>query len=576
MQDYGPQTPAGQAIFAQKYAQPNETYRDAANRLAYGLSETPDDYHAIRQVLNQMRFLPAGRIWAGVGTAKNTCAHNCFVSGTIADSYVDEPGSIMDRAKEAAATMRMGGGIGYDFSTLRPRGALVKKLMSNATGPVSFMEIFNAVGLNTSSSGHRRGAQMGILRVDHPDILEFVSAKQNNESLRGFNISVALTDKFMDAVQAGSPFDLVFGGEVYGVVQARDLWEKIMRSAWDWAEPGVVFIDRINQQNNLAYCETIAATNPCSEQPLPPYGACLLGSFNLPKYLKVEPGRPSPALRSVGYCFDFTTFIQDVHVVVRAMDRVNDVARYPLAEQMEEALSKRRMGLGVMGLANAIEALGHPYASPAFLDMTHAILSRLKNEAYRASALLARDKGHFRLFDPLAYAAAPFIADLDTDVQDLIQQHGLRNSHLISFAPTGTISQMADNVSGGIEPTFMREYVRPVIFPDGTRDLTVQDYGVASLNIAPRCSDELTAKEHIDVLVACQEHSDSAVSKTCNVSAAISWDDFQEIYFDAYRRGAKGCSVFNKDGMRFGLLRPVEEPVAEAYDAGCASGVCGL
>lgn len=575
MAEYGPQTAAGQDIFRQKYAQPNESYRDAANRIAFSLSDSPQHYHEFRKILLDMRFLPAGRVWAGVGTSKSTCAHNCFVSGVIADSYVDEPGSIMDRAKEAAATMRMGGGIGYDFSTLRPRGSLVKKLMSNATGPVSFMEIFNAVGLNTSSSGHRRGAQMGVLRIDHPDIEEFISAKQDNTSLRGFNISVAVTNLFMEAVGADADFSLTFGGAEYGKVRARDLWEKLMRSAWDWAEPGVLFIDHINQGNNLAYCETITTTNPCSEQPLPAFGSCLLGSFNLVRYLiPVTAKLTHRGEHFSPYDFDMAQFSDDIWAVVRAMDRVIDVARYPLPEQKKEAEQKRRMGLGVMGLANAIEAMGYGYASMEFISMTHAILHSLKNEAYAASAALAKEKGFFPMFRGDLFMASPFIKTLKSDVQEVIAENGIRNSHLISFAPTGTISQMADNVSGGIEPTYDTHIIRPVIFPDGVRELQVVDYGVANLNTQPRTADRLSAIEHIDVLVAAQKHCDSAVAKTCNVSAEIGWEGFQDIYFDAWRRGAKGCSVFNKDGKRFGLLRSAES--AEALDSACVGGSCAI
>lgn len=577
MAEYGPQTPAGQEIFAQKYAKPNETYRDMCGRVASELTTNPLQYRAFREIMLRMAFLPGGRNIAALGTSKSACAHNCFVSGVIADSYVDGPGSIMHRAHEAAATMRMGGGIGYDFSTLRPRGALIKKLASNATGPVSFMEIFNAIGLNTCSSGHRRGAQMGILRCDHPDIEEFISAKQDQQTLRGFNISVAITDEFMWACESDTEFPLRFAGEIHGTVRARALWDKLMRSAWDWAEPGVVFIDRVNADNNLQYCETIAATNPCGEQPLPPFGACLLGSFNLVKYLQkqnVYELSHRPGTFTTPWTFDLHEFKHDVNIVVRAMDRVIDVANYPLPEQKAEALSKRRMGLGVMGLANAIEAMGYPYGSEDFLLWTNMILGTLANEAYRASAQLAGERGAFPLFDRDAYMASPYVARLNSDVRSAIAETGIRNSHLISFAPTGTISQMADNVSGGIEPTFLESYIRPVIFPDGTRDLLVEDYAVRSFGTKPRTADQVRAREHIDVLVAAQRWSDSGCSKTCNVDGSMAWEDFKNIYVDAWRRGAKGCSVFNKDGKRFGLLRAAEPDVQA--DAGCASGVCGM
>lgn len=577
MTDYGPQTRFGQDIFSQKYAFRGEDYRSAANRIGSALSDSPDHYHKVRDLVGNLEFLPAGRILGGAGTTKGVCLHNCFVSGTIADSYVDGHGSIMDRAKEAAQTMRMGGGIGYDFSTLRPRGSLIKRLDSNATGPVSFMEIFNAVGLATCSSGHRRGAQMGVLRVDHPDIYEFVQAKQNSGALTGFNISVAVSNAFMLAVENDTDFPLCYGGEVYRTIRARELWELIMRAAWDWAEPGILFIDRMNIENNLAYCETIAATNPCSEQPLPPYGACLLGSFNLARYIKEWPGGGY-------YLFDMDRFRSDIPVAVRALDMVNDVAKYPLHEQWEEAMNKRRMGIGVMGLANAIEALGLPYGSPGFLTATDDILTVLKNEAYRASALLAREKGAFPAFRRDEYLASPFVQRLDSDVIELIATHGIRNSHLISMAPTGTIAQLCDNVSGGIEPVFMAEYTRDAIFPDGKRTEIVMDYGLRAFGTKPRVADECTVDEHLGVLCMAQAHTDSACSKTTNINGEMAWDDFKDIYMKAWKRGAKGCTVFNKDGKRMGVLREIEAPghtdlmiSPEAIDrAICASGTCDI
>lgn len=580
MTDYGPKTPAGQEIFAQKYAQPGETFRDACNRLASGLSDSPEHYHAFRDILLHQRFFTGGRIWGSIGTSKGTCSHNCFVSGRIEDSYVDGPGSIMDRAKEAATTMRMGGGIGYDFSTLRPRGSLIKRLASNATGPISFMEIFNAVGLATCSSGHRRGAQMGVLRVDHPDIEEFIHAKQNNGSLTGFNISIAVTDAFMRAVESGATeFPLTFEGQVHRTIHPGQLWESIMRSAWDWAEPGILFIDQINERNNLKYCETITATNPCSEQPLPPYGACLLGSFNLIKYLRPQ----AIQLTHRGeytkpWDFDAEQFINDIYHVVRAMDKVIDVALYPLAEQKAEAFDKRRMGLGVMGLANCIETIGYPYGSFEFITMTNTILMLMAKHTYKASALLAAEKGAFPLFERDSYLAAPYIQKLGCSTKDLIAKHGIRNSHLISFAPTGTISQMADNVSGGIEPVFQREYIRPVKFPDGTRDMVIKDHAFCSFGTNPKTADECSAKEHIDVLATAQVWSDSAVSKTCNVDGRMAWEDFKSIYMYAWHKGAKGCSVFNKDGKRFGLLRTVDPKsgAPEQVDPTCISGACAI
>ncbi len=558
MQEYGPQTAMGQYILSKKYAQKGETWRDVSNRVASALADGSEHYHAFRQIMLHQRFIPGGRILAGAGTSKSVCLHNCFVSGVIEDSFVDGRGSIMDRAKEAAATMRMGGGIGYDFSTLRPRGSLIRKLGSSASGPVSFMGIFNATCLATCSSGHRRGAQMGVLRIDHPDVEEFIYSKQNQTALTGFNISLAVTDEFMHAVETGSEFPLRFAGDIYRMIDARDLWEQVMRSAWDWAEPGVIFIDRMNAENNLQYCEAITTTNPCSEQPLPPYGACLLGSFVLPKYLTQVPS---------GWAVDMNQLKEDMPHVIRGMDNVNDVAKYPLPEQLHEALQKRRMGIGVMGLANCLEACGFPYGSSGFLQAMHTVLTIIRNEAYAASARLAAEKGPFPLFDRARYMSSPFITRLDGDVKTLIYENGIRNSHLISMAPTGTICLIADNVSSGIEPTFSERAQNTMMTENGPEQFDVEDYGIAFLGTKPRTSSEVTAEEHINVLCAAQLHTDSAVSKTCNVTGQMPWEDFKALYHQAWRRGAKSCSVFNADGKRAGVLTSSEA-------AGCASGTC--
>lgn len=546
----GPMTEASDAIHALKYRQRGETFRDAVNRIAYALTDGPAQYHDLREIIGAMRFFPAGRVQSAVGSARETTPYNCFVSGTIPDSFVScdnpENSSIMGRATEAAETMRRGGGIGYDFSTLRPRGSLIRKLDSYSSGAVSFMSIFNTVCQNVSSAGHRRGAQMAVLRVDHPDIIEFINAKHNNDALTGFNMSVAMTDEFMEAVELKRPFPLRFKGEVYRTIDASELFEMIMRSTWDWAEPGTLFVDTINRMNNLWYCETICATNPCGEQPLPPYGACLLGSFNLVKYLTKSEGK---------YSFDWDQFAVDIPLVVRAMDKVIDIAAYPLPQQEQEAKSKRRMGLGVMGLANAGEAVAGPYASPAFLDFEEQVHRFLANEAYRASALLAKEKGAFPLFDKERYLQGRFIAKLDDDVRDLIATYGVRNSHLTSDAPTGTIAFAADYVSSGIEPVFaLGVSQRPVNTPDGQKLFEVQDYGERVLGIKGKQSHEVTPDEHVDVLVTASRWVDSAVSKTCNMDGTVPWEKFKNVYKRAWEGGAKGCTTFNKDGKRFALL----------------------
>lgn len=484
---------------------------------------------------------------------------NCFISGTIGDSFVVGHDSIMARAGEAASTMRMGGGIGYDFSTLRPRGALIKKLQSKSSGPVSFMEIFDAVGRAASSAGHRRGAQMGVLRVDHPDVEEFIHVKNNREKLTGFNMSLGITDKFMHAVDTGAPFELKFGGQVYKEIDAQALWDVIMRSTWDWAEPGVLFIDTINRLNNLWYCETIAATNPCGEQPLPPHGACLLGSFNLVKYI------------SLSHSFEWEQFRRDVRVAVGAMDRVTDVSIYPLHEQEQEAIGKRRMGLGVTGLANAVEAMGWLYGSPQFLDIEAQILDVLRDESYQASMLLARERGSFPLFSAGDFANSEFVKTLPHELQADIVQNGIRNSHLTSIAPTGTISMAADNVSSGIEPVFSLRQKRIVNMSDGPQEIEINDYGLENFgSVNAKTVEQVTVQEHLDVLVTAALRVDSAVSKTCNVPSTTPWADFKSLYVQAYERGAKGCTTYRVGGKRGSILTAAPDEAC-AYDP--ATGV---
>jgi len=514
--------------------------------------------------MRDLRFMAGGRVQSAAGATKQVTPYNCFVSGRIQDSFVHGVGCIMDRAKEAAATMRMGGGIGYDFSTLRPRGATIKKLGSQSSGPVAFMDIFNAICHCTASSGNRRGAQMGVLRVDHPDIEEFIQAKHNNDRLTGFNVSVAVTDDFMRAVTYGLTFTLNWGGEAWREVDARNLWDMIMRSTYNWAEPGVLFIDQINGMNNLAYCEEIVATNPCGEQPLPPFGACLLGSFNLVRYLKVlgPDGEVYPVPQEMAegceYIFDWALFVQDIPVVVRLMDRVVDISHFPLAEQKEEALSKRRMGLGVTGLANTGEALGLPYGSSGFLEFERNVLEILRDEAYRASALLAKELGAFPLFDAEEYPKGSFIKTLPGEILDLIVAHGIRNSHLLSIAPTGTISLCADNVSSGIEPVFSYVQKRVVKTTDGEETHELQDYGVRVLGVRGRRAEEVSPDEHLSVLATAQCYVDSSVSKTINVPRDIAWDNFKGIYMNAWIMGCKGVTTY-RPGKRGAVLTSADD-----------------
>lgn len=542
----GPSMPLSQEIDSMKYRQEDESFDGKIKRIANALADDAQHKLEMEEILGEMRFLPAGRVQSAIGAARITTAYNCFVSGTIDDNM----NSIMERASEAAETMRRGGGIGYDFSKLRPRGGEIKSLQSSASGPVSFMGIFDAVCQTISSSGHRRGAQMGVLRVDHPDIKEFITAKRNSDKLTGFNISVGVTDKFMQALSAkDDSFNLVFEGKIYETVSARELWDLIMESTWDWAEPGVLFIDRIQEMNNLYYCEEINATNPCGEQPLPAHGACLLGSFNLVQYLDQD--------SEGNYLFNFTKFKSDIPHVVRAMDNVIDRTIYPLKEQEDEAKAKRRMGLGLTGLANAGEMLGYPYGTTDFLKWAEKVFACLRDNTYRASARLAAEKGAFPMYRD-EYLKGNFIRTLPASVKKEIRQHGIRNSHLTSIAPTGTISLVADNVSGGIEPVFSHYYDRTIQTFDGPRVERVEDYAY-SRGTEGRKANDISVHEHLNVLTLAQHYIDSACSKTCNVGDDVTYDEFKSVYETAWAEGAKGCTTFRMSGKRYGILNETVE-----------------
>ena len=558
----GPTIPSSEEIHSSKYRGEGESFREAMSRIAHTLTDDHYTFDAFRNILLPMKFLPAGRVQSDIGSPRRTTAFNCFVSQTIEDSML----GIMDSATRAALTMRRGGGIGYDFSTIRPRGDNIVSLDSKSSGPVSFMQIYDSVCKTVSSAGNRRGAQMGVLRVDHPDIEEFVEAKANTDNLTQFNISVGVTDEFMEAVQTDGEFELVFDDRVYDRVSARYLWDKIMRLTWDWAEPGILFIDRINEANNLYYCETISATNPCGEQPLPPNGACLLGSFNLAKYV-TEKGK-----------FDLEGFRKDIPIVVRAMDNIIDRTSYPLDAQEVEAKNKRRMGLGVTAAANCGEALGYEYGSPGFIRWINRLMKTLANECYRESAVLANEKGAFPLYDAEKFIEGEFFQKLDEDVQQLIRENGLRNSHLLSIAPTGTISFTADNVSSGIEPVFAHEYERTVKTEQGEVKMIVQDYGLREFGVKGKTANECTVNEHLGVLIAASKWVDSAVSKTINVGDNVSWEEFKEVYMDAWKGKCKGVTTFRAAGKRYGILNVIkpEEDEGEAcyYDPNTGKKTC--
>ena len=541
----GPSMPISEEIDKMKYRLKDETFDGKIKRISKALCDNDVHQYALEDILGKLRFLPAGRVQNAMGSPRITTAYNCFVSGTIEDSM----DSIMLRATQAAETMRRGGGIGYDFSHIRPRGDMIVSLESQSSGPVSFMGIYDSICQTIASSGHRRGAQMGVLRIDHPDVYDFIRAKRNNDKLTGFNISVGITDKFMECLETGEGFDLMFEGKVYDTIDANDLWDEIMESTWDWAEPGVLFVDRIAEMNNLWYCEEIAATNPCGEQPLPPFGACLLGSFNLTKYVTENEYDHNT--------FDYAQMSADIKEVVRAMDNVVDRTIYPLKEQEDEARNKRRMGLGVTGLANAGEMLGYLYGTDKFLDWMEAVFKTLRDECYRTSANLAKEKGTFPLYTE-QYLDSHFINTLSPDVIDLIKENGMRNSHLTSIAPTGTISLCADNVSSGIEPVFSHYYDRTIQTFEGPKVERVMDYAY-SKGVEGRGANDISVQDHLKVLLLAQNYVDSACSKTCNVGDDVTYDEFKQVYVDAWKGNAKGCTTFRLSGKRFGILNETVE-----------------
>jgi len=557
------------------------TVEDSWRRIARDLARAeakPDVWEEkFYAALEDFQYLPAGRITAGAGTARQVTLFNCFVMGTVPDSM----GGIFDMLKEAALTMQQGGGIGYDFSTIRPRGADVKGVAADASGPLSFMDVWDAMCRTIMSAGSRRGAMMATMRCDHPDIESFITAKSDPARLRMFNMSVLVTDPFMDAVKADGPWDLTFGGKVYHTVQARDLWNKIMQATYDYAEPGVIFIDRINSANNLNYVEQIAATNPCGEQPLPPYGACLLGSINLAR-LVTNPFDKDAEL-------DPEALNKLVATAVRMMDNVVDVSKFPLEAQAQEAQNKRRIGLGVTGLADALLMLGLRYGSDGAARQTERWLHQIARAAYLASVDLAKEKGAFPLFDAEAYLASGNMMNMDDDVREAIREHGIRNALLTSIAPTGTISLYAGNVSSGIEPVFAYAYTRKVLQKDGSRteeevvdyavqmyrekfgdDAELPDYFVNAQTLAPA--------DHVKMQAAAQKWIDSSISKTINCPEDIDFEAFKDVYMQAWDQGCKGCTTYRPNDVTGSVLSVSESAdtaPGESVDAPHESGLDG-
>ena len=538
-------------------------YPATAARVAHALAEAEvpdvrDEWRArFFDAMEDFRFIPAGRIIAGAGTGRAVTLFNCFVMGTIPDSL----DGIFEHLREAALTMQQGGGVGMDFSTIRPSGSLVRGVGAEASGPLSFMDCWDAMCRTVQSAGQRRGAMMGCLRIDHPDIEAFIDAKRDPARLRNFNVSVLVSDAFMAALGADADWPLVFAGQACRTVRARDLWDKLMRATYDCAEPGVIFVDRVNQANNLAHCETISASNPCGEQMLPPYGACLLGSINLARL--VDRPFESDARLDEAELADLTG------TAVRMLDNVIDISRYPLFAQEAEAKAKRRIGLGITGLADALLFCGKAYGTGPAIEITKTWLDIIKREAYRASAELAREKGAFPCYDP-CMLDTPNLHGLDADTRAMIAEHGLRNGCLTSIAPTGTTSLLAGNVSSGIEPVFAYAYERRIRQPDGsTRQEPVEDYAMQVWRRlkgdAPPppelfvSAQTLKPSDHVTMQAAAQALVDSSISKTVNCPEDIAFEDFADIYVKGYHLGCKGLTTYRPNAVTGSVLKVQEK-----------------
>jgi ribonucleoside-diphosphate reductase alpha chain len=559
-----------------------DTWRRVAGAIAVVEPERRIWAEAFYEALDDFKFLPGGRILAGAGTHRDVTLFNCFVMQHIEDSME----SIFDALKDGALTMQAGGGVGYDFSTLRPAGSRAGRTGNVASGPVSFMKIWDAACATLLSAGARRGAMMATMRCDHPDIETFVTAKQGGAELRNFNCSVLVTDAFMDAVSADAEWALVFPaaslrdaeGEivervwsgspasvacrVLGRVRARDLWERIMRSTYEFSEPGVLFIDRINTLNNLYYCETISATNPCGEIPLPSHGACDLGSINLTRFVE----QPFEAAARI----DLDAIAALVPTAVRFLDDVIDASDFPLEAQAREARATRRIGLGFTGLADALVMVGLDYGTNAACEFAASVMRTIRDAAYATSIDLAKEKGAFPRFDADAYLAAPGIAALPAALREGIGRFGIRNSHLTAIAPTGTISLFANNVSSGIEPVFQLTYRRKILEMDGQwaeYDIADQAYARwrAGHSEAPPptfvTAMDLSPSAHLAMQAAVQPYVDQAISKTINVPVSLPFDAFRAVYTEAYERGLKGCTTFRPDPSMGSILS--ETPSAQ-------------
>ena len=547
------------------------------------------------ELLKDFKFLPGGRIIAGAGSGHRVTLFNCFVMGLIDDSME----GIFDALKQGALTMQAGGGVGYDFSTLRPRGSVAQATLRIASGPVSFMQIWDSMCATLLSTGARRGAMIASLRCDHPDIIDFIEAKRDANALRHFNLSIQVTDAFMQAVADNADWPLLFPADslqsavdsetimrdwpgfnqpvacrVLARYPARDLWQKIMQATYDSAEPGVLFVDRINALNNLAYRETITTTNPCGEIPLPPYGACNLGSINLTRFIN----KPFSDDASI----DFSGLEQTVNLATRFLDNIIDCSEFPLPAQAEQARGSRRIGLGITGLADALIMLGLHYADDRAVDTAEHIMQSLCHSAYRASIELAEEKGVFPFLEPEAYLDGQFIRSLPRDIRDAICQHGIRNSHLTAIAPTGTISLLANNVSSGIEPVFDFRHTRQILDRDGNyQAFDLEDFAYRTWCESGRNPQQLPDEfvdarslaplAHLQMQARLQQYVDSAISKTINVPEDYAFADFQDLYRQAYDQGLKGCTTFRPNPISGQILSSDRDRSASLIEPHCCN-----
>ena len=568
----------------EKYRLPGEDYLGMCNRHAAALADGEDHRRALKEILLDGRFTLAGRPMASVGNPDpDMTAHNCYMSDTIKDNLTGK-GGIYWRLLEAAKTMSMGGGVGFDFSTLRPFDGI-------ASGPVSFMSVYSAMCHNVSRGGKKgRGAMMAMLRVDHPEIMKFITCKRPPAEsqvlyelisehpemegelrailshlmpLTGFNCSIYVTDEFMEAVEGGKTFKLRFKGKIHSEVDAQEMWECIMRNTWEFGDPGIFFGDTANRLDNLHYLpQRIVGTNPCAEKPFRRDMSCLLGSFNLTRYRFIDSyGDPN---------IDIPRLREDIPHIVRALDNIVDLSNYPLPGQERAARGDRQLGIGVMGMANAIESLLGPpiFGSPTYLNIQDRILSNIRDYAYQTSIELAKEKGTFPFYDPIEYPQGEFIKTLPPHIREGIERDGVRNSHLLSIAPTGTIALAYNNISTGIEPTFAKKQQR-VIRRNGENVITtLEDYGVKMWGTNPKTALECSIDDHLNVLLHAQRYVDSAVSKTCNVPHNTPWEQFKDIYMRAWKGGAKGITTFTSGGKKEGIITSLDIPSCSINERG--------